>query len=112
MLAKGDSPLKPAERHDRDEEAPWWGIILLLLIVSPWALLVYGACKAFIVLWRNFDGVPNARYALTVFAIGGVAISAYLVGVTRQIYIEFVVPKLNQRRRKSGKTKERSGYWR
>lgn len=76
------------------QEAPWWGISILYLMLMPFAVLGYFAFKALGLAWRYFDGTTVAIYAVVAFAVSGALIASYLVMVVRQIYIEFVVPKL------------------
>ena len=76
------------------QEAPWWGICILYLMLAPFAVLGFFAFKALAFVWRYFDGTTTAIYAFVAFAIAGGLIASYLVMVVHQIYIEFVVPKL------------------
>jgi hypothetical protein len=81
----------------RDAEAPWWGIGILYLMLLPFAALAYFALKAFALAWNVFDGTVAAKYALVVFGVGGLLIVVYVMMVVRQIYKEFVVPRIASR---------------
>jgi hypothetical protein len=83
--------------EQRNEQAPWWGIGVLYLMLVPFAVLAYFAFKALSLVWNNFDGTVGARYAVLVFAVGGILIAVYIVMIVRQIYKEFVVPNLASR---------------
>lgn len=86
---------KDTTNHSKQrQEAPWWGISILYLMLTPFAVLRYFAFKALGLVWRYFDGTTTAIYAVVAFAVSGTLIASYLVMVVRQIYIEFVVPKL------------------
>lgn len=63
-------------------------------MLTPFAVLGYFAFKALGLVWSYFDGTITAIYAIVAFAASGTLIALYLVMVVRQIYIEFVVPKL------------------
>lgn len=82
------------EQRPSDEQAPWWGIVVLYHMLTPIALLAFLAFKFFRVVWNSIDDSAGAIYALFVFAIGGFLLFAYVVIVVRRIYVEFVVPKL------------------
>lgn len=79
---------------NRRQEAPWWGIGILYLMLTPFAVLGYFAFKALGLVWHYFDETITAIYAVVAFAVSGTVIGLYLVMVVRQIYVEFVVPKL------------------
>jgi len=81
------SRMQPTSDEDK---APWWGIAVLYAMLLPFAIFAYLAFKAFRLVWNLFDGSGNEVYALAVFAVGGVLVTAYVVGIARQIWLEFV----------------------
>ena len=80
-----------------DEQAPWWGIGILYLMLTPFALLTFLAFKLLTLVWNTFDGSVGAKYAVSVFAILGCLLFVYVIMIVRQIYVEFISPKLAAR---------------
>lgn len=91
---------------NQKQGAPWWGISILYLMLAPFAVLAYFAFEALGLVWRYFDGTTTATYAVVAFAVSGTLIALYLAMVVRQIYIEFVVPKLIDTTRTSRQPKD------
>jgi hypothetical protein len=99
--------MRSGNSEARDAQAPWWGIGILYLMLLPFAAIAYFAFKAFALVWNAFDGTVAAKYAVVVFGVGGLLVVVYLMMVVRQIYTEFIVPKLASRYSTSGPSEER-----
>ena len=80
-------------------QGSWWSVGALYLMLTPFVALAYFAFKALGLVWNFFDGTTAAVYAVAVFAICGTLMVIYLVMIVRQIYFEFVLPKLAETRR-------------
>jgi TRAP-type C4-dicarboxylate transport system permease small subunit len=78
----------------RNNQASWVGIGILFLMLMPYAVMAYFMFKWLSLVWYYSEGIPNASYAILVFAVGGILISIFMVMITRQIYKEFIVPKI------------------
>lgn len=83
----------------QQSQGTWWSAGVLYLMLTPFVALAYFAFKALGVVWNFFDGTTGAVYAVAVFAICGTLLAAYIVMIVRQIYFEFVLPKLAETRR-------------
>jgi hypothetical protein len=86
--------MTPGTDKPQNDQAPWWGIGILYLMLVPFAVLAYFAFQALALVWNAFDGTVASKYAVFVFALGGALLAVYLVMVTRQVYKEFIAPKL------------------
>ena len=83
----------------QQSQGPWWSIGALYVMLTPFVAMAYFAFKALGLVWNFFDGTTAAVYAVAVFAICGTLMVIYLVMIVRQIYFEFVLPKLAETRR-------------
>lgn len=94
------------ENPNKESYAPWWGIALLFLMLVPYAGFAYLAWLGFVLVKQAYDGTPSANYALTVFAITGSLTVAYILMITRRIYVEFIAPKFRRSRNCDNSTEE------
>ena len=92
--------------ESQDDACTWWGIGILYLMLTPIAVLAYFAFKALRFAWDVCDGTIVAIYAVAFFAISSTLIVTYLIMVARQIYIEFIVPKLAKMVRRTSQQRQ------